>query len=79
MRQLMVDSERAHKDGTCRCDEEKCTQGHVGADGGHCECGDPTSLDAKAQAPWAAEIVVVDGGYMAFESREDARVWLAQK
>ena len=30
----------AHRDGTCRCDVIECRAGHVGAEGGHCECGD---------------------------------------
>ena len=29
-----------HRDGTCRCDQyPTCERGHVGADGGHCDCG----------------------------------------
>ena len=34
---------------------------------------------AKRQAPWAAKIVKVEGGYMAFESIDDFEVWKRQK
>ena len=33
---------------------------------------------AQAAAPWAAEIVEVDGGFMAFESMADYDLWAAQ-
>ena len=33
----------------------------------------------KRYCPWAAKIVKVSGGYIAFESVEDWRVWMAQK
>lgn len=29
----------AHRDGTCLCAEIDCTEDHVGAESGHCECG----------------------------------------
>ena len=42
----------------------------------------PTQADYRAAAerlaPWAAEIIEVDGGYMAFESSRDAATWQAQ-
>ena len=38
-----------------------------------------TARQARALAPWAAEVIKVEGGYMAFESVEDARIWRAQK
>ena len=34
---------------------------------------------AEKQAPWAAAIVKVSGGYMAFESMKDYHVWKNQK
>ncbi len=34
---------------------------------------------AKRRAPWAARIVKAEGGYWAFESIEDARIWKNQK
>lgn len=34
---------------------------------------------AQKVAPWAAKIAKVTGGYMAFESLEDYKVWLKQK
>lgn len=33
---------------------------------------------AEALVPWAAEIVEVDGGWIAFESVADAEVWAKQ-
>ena len=30
-------------------------------------------------APWAAKIIKVDGGYMAFESLDDYKTWKNQK
>jgi hypothetical protein len=35
--------------------------------------------DAQKLAPWAAKIVKVDGGYMAFESMADYQAWKRQK
>lgn len=35
--------------------------------------------DAIKQAPWAAKIVKVDGGYKAFESIQDYEAWKNQK
>jgi hypothetical protein len=35
--------------------------------------------EAVNQAPWAAKIVKVDGGYMAFESVADYKIWKNQK
>ena len=40
------------------------------------EC--PTSEDAEKAAPWAAEIVEVDGGWIAFESVEEYKIWMRQ-
>lgn len=38
------------------------------------------TLDQAAEeAPWAAEIIEVEGGYMAFESPDDAETWLNQQ
>ena len=34
---------------------------------------------AKRLCPWAARIIKAEGGYWAFESIEDARIWKAQK
>lgn len=34
---------------------------------------------AKKQAPWAAIIAKVEGGYMAFESVNDYLIWKNQK
>ncbi len=34
---------------------------------------------AKSAAPWAAKIVKVCGGYMAFESVADYAIWKNQK
>ena len=34
---------------------------------------------AEAECPWAAKIVKVDGGYMAFESIADYQTWRRQK
>lgn len=39
--------------------------------------------DKRAEAvkacPWAAKIIKVDGGYMAFESHDDYKTWKNQK
>jgi hypothetical protein len=34
---------------------------------------------AARRAPWAAVIAKVEGGYIAFESSHDYRVWRAQR
>lgn len=34
---------------------------------------------AEDAAPWAASIIRVQGGYMAFESVKDAQTWRNQK
>lgn len=34
---------------------------------------------AVRRAPWAARIVKVDGGYMAFESMSDYLTWQSQR
>lgn len=34
---------------------------------------------AQKAAPWAASIFKVEGGYMAFESKDDAIIWKYQK
>jgi len=36
-------------------------------------------VEAKRQAPWAAVIIKVEGGFMAFESVKDAAIWRKQK
>lgn len=38
-----------------------------------------TLEQAEAAAPWAAEIIKAEGGYMAFESVDDADTWTRQK
>lgn len=38
-----------------------------------------TRQQALKAAPWAAELIKVDGGYMAFESEADAEMWRAQR
>ena len=37
-----------------------------------------TIEQAEQLAPWAAKIVEVDGGYMAFESITDYETWVGQ-
>lgn len=37
-----------------------------------------TIEEAKELCPWAAEIVEVDGGFMAFESVDDYEAWSNQ-
>lgn len=37
-----------------------------------------TLQEAEDYAPWAAEIVAVDGGHLAFESVDDAATWRRQ-
>ena len=41
--------------------------------------GCKSARDARKLAPWAVEVVKVDGGYRAFESVVDAAVWRVQK
>jgi hypothetical protein len=38
-----------------------------------------TLKEARAKAPWAAKVVRVEGGYMAFESISDYATWRNQK
>jgi len=38
-----------------------------------------TRKQAADACPWASEIIKVEGGYMCFESVEDARIWRNQK
>lgn len=38
-----------------------------------------TRTTAARRCPWAAVIAKVEGGYIAFESRADYRVWRGQK
>ena len=38
-----------------------------------------TRKEAIAQAPWAANITKVEGGWQAFESLVDYKVWKSQK
>lgn len=41
---------------------------------------DVQTLDqAYAYAPWAAEVIEVNGGFMAFESADDAETWQNQE
>jgi len=37
-----------------------------------------TRRQAAAECPWAARIVMVDGGWMCFESLTDYATWMAQ-
>jgi len=38
-----------------------------------------TRKEAEQEAPWAAKIVKVEGGYLAFESMTDYETWKNQK
>ena len=38
-----------------------------------------TRRQATEAAPWAAVIIKVEGGYLAFESVDDAATWRAQR
>lgn len=38
-----------------------------------------TAAQARAAAPWAAKVVKVYGGYLAFESVADYEIWKRQK
>jgi len=38
-----------------------------------------TESDLTASCPWAATFEKADGGWMAFESKDDATTWDAQK
>lgn len=38
-----------------------------------------TAAQARLKAPWAAKIVKVVGGYIAFESLDHYRIWKNQK
>ena len=38
-----------------------------------------TRKEALKEAPWAAKIIKVVGGYMAFESLQDYETWKNQK
>jgi hypothetical protein len=38
-----------------------------------------TISEAENAAPWAADIVEVEGGYLAFESAAEARKWIDQQ
>ena len=35
--------------------------------------------EATHKAPWAAKVIKVEGGYMAFESANDYETWKRQK
>ena len=41
--------------------------------------GCKTAKEAKQKASWAAKVVKVEGGYMAFEFVTDYNVWKNQK
>jgi len=41
--------------------------------------GCKTAKEAKEKASWAAHVVKVDGGYMAFEFMSDYFIWKNQK
>lgn len=41
--------------------------------------GNVSRYFVQRQCPWAAKIVKVDGGYMAFESIEEWKTWKRQK
>lgn len=34
---------------------------------------------ARKLAPWACRVIKVDGGYLAFESNDDAYNWVSQR
>ena len=38
-----------------------------------------TAAEARKAAPWAAKVVKVEGGYIAFESVTDYETWKRQK
>ncbi len=38
-----------------------------------------SAKSARKLAPWAAKVIKVEGGYMAFESVNDAKIWKNQK
>jgi hypothetical protein len=38
-----------------------------------------SAKQARKLAPWAAKVVKVEGGYLAFESVADAQTWRRQK
>ena len=38
-----------------------------------------TRIEAEKYAPWAGKIAEAEGGYWAFESYEDYRIWKNQK
>lgn len=38
-----------------------------------------SARQAQKLAPWASEVIKAEGGYWAFESVEDARIWRGQK
>ena len=40
--------------------------------------GCESEQEAYELAPWAAEVIAVEGGYMAFESVTDAETWRNQ-
>ena len=42
------------------------------------ETGVKTIAEAEEYAPWAAVIIEVEGGFMAFESANDAATWKNQ-
>lgn len=43
------------------------------------ETGVTTAQQAQEYAPWAAEIIEVEGGFKAFESSDDAETWQNQE
>lgn len=40
------------------------------------EC--PTRYEAQEICPWACRVLIVDGGFMCFESADDCETFLAQ-
>lgn len=42
-------------------------------------CYHVTLYSMRKRCPWAAVIARVEGGFVAFESRDDYRTWRAQK
>lgn len=38
-----------------------------------------TREEAEIECPWACEIIEVEGGWMCFESADDAATWAAQE
>ena len=53
-------------------------QGHDLDGGEFLMSGAGSAEEALEEAPWAADVIEVEGGWMAFESTADADTWRAQ-